>query len=128
MAYLNNIYGNAAYVGCFAAMLHARSPISAVSGDYTAIKTAALAQAVDIDALIAFDALVTTGAGITQLAITTNTIAADEQWRAGALQALCYATHAGKLTTDATVAGGQTVLAAAIFAAWTSLISGLVTP
>ena len=128
MAYLNNIYGNAAFVGCFAAMLHGRSPISAVSGDYAALTAAAVAQAIDVDALIAFDALVTTGAGITQLAITTNTIAANEQFRAGLLQAICYATHAGKMITNATTAGGQTTLAAAIFAAWTNAVAALVTP
>lgn len=128
MAYLNNIYGNAAFVGCFAGMLHGKNIKLATSASYDLASAAAIQQAIDVDALIVFDALVSTGAGITQLAITTNTIAANEQWRAGLLQALCYATHAGKYTENATVAGGQTVLAAAIFAAWTSGIARLVTP
>jgi hypothetical protein len=128
MPYLNNIYGNAAFVGCFSGMLHGKSIKSATSADYSAARAAAAAMAVDIDALIAFDALVTTGASITQLDPTTNTIAANEQWRAGLLQQICYAVHAGKYTESAAVAGGQTALAAAIFAAWTQALTSLVTP
>jgi hypothetical protein len=128
MAYLNNIYGNAAFVGCLAGMLHGKSISSTTAADYDTLKVAALAQAVDVDALIAFDAEVSTGADITQLAITTNTIASDEQFKAGLLQAICYATHAEKFTKSASVGGGQTALAAAIFAAWTSAKAGLVTP
>ncbi len=129
MPYINNIYGNAAFVGCFAGMLHGKGIQNDDSDSYDALRVAAVAMAVDIDALIPYDGLVTTAApSITQLAVTTNTIAANEQWRAGLLEKICYAVHAGRYTENATVAGRQTGLAAAIFAAWTEALTGLVTP
>ncbi len=127
MAYLNNIYGNAAYTGFCKGALEGRKPISAVALDYAALKAAALAFAAEVDALITFDALVSTGAGITQLAITTNTIAANEQWRAGLLHDLCAANVGGSFPTSAT-ATDYAQIAAAIFAQWTELVAGLVTP
>lgn len=126
MAYNNNIYGNAAYVGFFTGAFVGRSPTSAVAANYANQKTAALALAVGVDALIAFDALVSTGAGITQLAITTNTIAANEQFRAGILQAICYAVSSGR--APAATLAAQSVVSNAIFAIWTQGITGLVTP
>jgi hypothetical protein len=126
MAYLNNIYGNAAYVGFYSGMQAGRTKGSATATDYLSMKTFALAVAVAVDALIVFDALVSTGAGITQLAITTNTIAANEQFRAGLLQAICYAAAEGRQGLQAP--GSQSALAAYIFAAWTEGLLGLVTP
>ncbi len=126
MAYLNNIYGNAAYVGCLEGMLNGRQNNSA-STSYTLLKAAALQFAAEVDALITFDALVSTGSGITQLAITTNTIAANEQWRAGLLQALCAAEMSSRYSESADTSIYNSA-AAAIFAAWTALVAGLVTP
>lgn len=130
MAYLNNIYGNAAFNGFYAGMLAGRTYKSgAVAADFTALKTAALAMAADVDALIAESALVSTGGGDpTQLAITTNTIAANEQHRAELLSRLCYGAAQGRYTENATVAGGQTAQAASIVAAWTEGVTGLTTP
>lgn len=126
MAYLNNIYGNAAFVGTFAGYHAGRSATSATAANYANQVTAALKVAVAVDALIVFDALVSTGAGITQLAITTNTIAANEQWRAGLLQALAFAFAEGRSPLAA--ASASSTVAAAIFAAWTQGIASLVTP
>ncbi len=127
MAYLNNIYGNAAYCGFIAGSQQGRQAQSAVATDYAALKAAALAFAAEVDATIVFDALVSTGAGITQLAITTNTIAANEQWRAGLLHDLCQAASAGNYDPNK-LAAGYAQTAAAIFAQWTELVAGLVTP
>ncbi len=129
MAYLNNIYGNAAFTGFYAGMCEARSIIkSSTATDYEALCDAAEAMAIDVDALIVFDALVSTGAGITQLAITTNTIAADEQWRAGLLHDLCAAQARYQYTESTAVAGAMTANAAAIHAAWVQGLTHLVTP
>ncbi len=127
MAYLNNIYGNAAYTGFIKGATDGRQAKSAVATDYAALKAAALAFAVEVDSLITFDALVSTGAGITQLAITTNTIAANEQWRAGLLHDLCAGNISGTFPTSVT-ATDYAQVANAIFAQWTELVAGLVTP
>lgn len=128
MPYNNNIYGNAAFVGAFAGMQHGRAIISAVSADYDDLRQKAVAIAEDIDALIAFDAEVTTAADITQLAITDNIIASDEQWKAGLLQALTYAYFAGRIPPTVAAAGAMSVAAAAIHASWVEALTGLVTP
>lgn len=132
MAYLNNIYGNAAFVGFYSGMFFQQGIKSDVAGgvnaNYAPQLAAAVAMAVDVDALITFDALVTTGSNITQLAITTNTIAANEQFRGGLLQALCFAVTAGQVQLDATIAASRTARANAIHAAWAEGITGLVTP
>jgi hypothetical protein len=127
MAYLNNIYGNAAYTGALGGMLSGRAISSAVAADYVAMRAAAVAAAVAVDALIAFDALVSTAMGITQLAITTNTIAANEQWRAGLLHDICRSVWTGRLPTaaEATAATG---MATAIFTLWTAALADLVVP
>ncbi len=127
MAYLNNIYGNAAYTGFIKGAMTGRKPSSTTATDYLSLKTAALAFAAQVDSLIVFDGLVSTNAGITQLAITTNTIAANEQWRAGLLHDLCAAALGGSYTNDS-VQADYTGLAAAIFACWTEMILGLTTP
>lgn len=127
MAYLNNIYGNAAYTGFIKGALSGRQITSPTAADYLTLKTAALAFAVEVDSKIAFDALVTTGSAITQLAITTNVIAANEQWRAGLLHDLCAAVIDDRYTLDA-VSADYNTLASAVFAAWTELVAGLVTP
>lgn len=130
MAYRNNIYGNAAFVGFLTGMIASRAiVVSDTATDYAALKNAAIAMAIDVDALIPFDALVTTGSAITQLASTTNVIQANEQFRAGLLQEICAgAVVQGGFTEDATVAGEQTERAAAIVALWTEAIAALVTP
>lgn len=127
MAYLNNIYGNAAFVGTLGGLMSGRAITSATAADYAVPRAAAAAFAVAVDALIAFDALVTTGAGITQLAITTNTIAADEQWRAGLLQEICRACWTGRFATAAEAAAATT-MATAVFTLWTAALANLVTP
>lgn len=127
MAYLNNIYGNAAYCGFIKGNLTGRKSTSTTATDYLTLKTAALAFAAQVDSLIVFDALVSTNAGITQLAITTNTIAANEQWRAGILKDICAAQMSGAFSFDATQAD-YTKDAAAVFAIWTEMILGLTTP
>lgn len=126
MANLNNIYANAAYVGCFAGFFAGRSPSNAVATSYLDQKTAAGKIATAIDALIPFDALVTTGASNTQLAQTTNTITANEQFRANLLQQLCFAAMEGRSPLAAQAASAT--LAAAIVAAWTEGLLGLTTP
>ncbi len=60
MAYLNNIYGNASYVGFLQGMLQGRLVLkSATAADYNTLRAAALAMATDLDASIAADPLVT---------------------------------------------------------------------
>lgn len=126
MAYLNNIYGNAVYTGALGGMLSGRT-LSSTAADYVTTRAAAVNAAIAVDALIAFDALVTTGAGITQLAITTNTIAANEQWRAGLLHDLARSLWTGRMPSTAAdgTAGAQ---AAALVALWTAALADLVVP
>lgn len=128
MAYLNNIYGNAAYTGFYTGQISGRSIHDTTAADYLIYKTTSLTLAIAVDALITFDALVTTGSNITQLAITTNTIAANEQWRAGLLHSLCFATVQSSTFTAAGATAGAAALAAGIFAAWTEGLVGLTTP
>lgn len=125
--YLNNIYGNAAFQGALEGMLTGRRQTSTTQADYADVVNAAAAVAAAVDALIAFDALVTTGAAITQLAITTNTIAANEQHRAGLLQAITRAQFSGRNATSATAAT-YAVDAAAIKEVWDEGLTELVTP
>ena len=127
MAYHNNIYGNAAYVGSLGGMLSGRVISSSVAADYNSLRSAALAAAVAVDALIAFDALVTTAMAITQLDPTTNTIAANEQWRAGLLQEICRSVWSGRYPSAAE-ATAATSLATAIFTLWTAALADLATP
>jgi hypothetical protein len=127
MAYNNNIYGNAAFCGALEGIMNGRTITSSTATDYATQCNAAAAFASELDSLIAFDALVSTGAGITQLAITTNTIAANEQWRAGLLQALSRAYFADRNFTDTTVADYATA-AGAVKAVWTQGLTKLVTP
>lgn len=127
MAYLNNIYGNAAYAGFIRGAIDGRGTRGMSSANLTALKAAALAFAAQVDAGIPFDALVTTGASITQLAITTNTIAANEQWRAGLLEDLCYGEISERFSFDSVQANWADE-ATSIVAAWTALVAGLVTP
>jgi hypothetical protein len=123
MVLLNNIYFNAAYTGFIKGALMARQGATLTAG----LVTAATTYATKVDSLIPFDALVTTGASNTQLAITTNTIAANEQWRAGMLHDLAFAQLAGSYTEDA-VATDYTARATTLVASWTTAIAGLVTP
>lgn len=127
MAYNNNIYGNAAFTGALAGLLSGRGGGSSTAADYAKVCNAAAAIASEVDSLIPFDALVTTGAAITQLAITTNTIAANEQWRAGLLQQLAKSQLEGRYSEDSTAADYAQV-AAQIVAAWTQGLTKLVTP
>jgi len=127
MAYLNNVYGNAAYLGAVRAQIDGRKITSAVAVDYLNIKTQALLAATAIDALIAFDALVTTAAAITWLDGTTITIQANHHYRQALLEAITYSCMSGRDWSHA-VAGDYTAVAAAVFAAWTEMLLGLVTP
>lgn len=126
MAVNNNIYLNAAYCGFVRGALDGRG-VGLSAANLTALKAAAQAFAAQVDAGIAFDALVTTGASNTQLAITTNTIAANEQWRAGLLEDLCYGQISGRFSFDSVQANWADE-ATAIVAAWTALVAGLTTP
>ncbi len=128
MAYLNNIYGNAAYTGFIAGTLEGRQITSTTSANYDALKTSALAFAEAVDSTIVFDALVSTGSNITQLAQTTNTISANEQWRAGLLHDLCMGLLSGRSVPSSLLEADWAGEAAAIFTAWTNLVAGLVTP
>jgi len=128
MANNNNIYYNAAYCGFIEGALAGRNPTSSTATDYLDLTQAAQAFAQRVDSLIAEDALVSTGGGDpSQLAITTNTIAADEQWRAGLLQSVCRGIIAGRYPTSE-VAGDYATPAAAAKAVWTEGLLLLVTP
>lgn len=127
MAILNNIYYNAAFSGAMEGILANRAFTSSTAANYATAVNAAEAYALKLDSLIAFDALVTTGASNTQLAITTNTIAANEQWRAGLLQALSRAQFWGRSISSTTQAE-YAEEAAAVVAAWTQGLTKLVTP
>jgi hypothetical protein len=128
--YLNNIYGNAAFTGFYAGMLAQRNITNATSTApvYATPLAAAQILAAAVDATITFDALVTTNMAITQLAITTNTIAANEQWRAGLLHSLCFAAVFGSTWSSASATAAGAALALAIKAAWTEGLTGLVVP
>lgn len=127
MAILNNIYYNAAFQGAMEGILTGRDFTSSTAADYASAVNAAEAYALQVDSIIVFDALVTTGASNTQLAITTNTIAANEQHRAGLLQALSRAKFSGRRASSTTQAD-YTDEAAAVKAAWTQGLTKLVTP
>ena len=128
MANNNNIYYNAAYCGFIQGALQGRNPTSSTATDYLDLTQAAQAFAQRVDSLIAESALVSTGGGDpTQLAITTNTIAANEQWRAGLLQAVCAGIIAGRYPVSETSADYATPAAAAK-ACWTEALLLLVTP
>lgn len=127
MAYNNNIYGNAAFTGALSGLLSGRGGGSSTATDYAKVCNAAAAVAAEIDSLIPYDALVSTGASNTQLAQTTNTISANEQWRAGLLQSLTESQLSGRYTEDSTSADYAQV-AAQIVAAWTEGLTKLVTP
>ncbi len=128
MANNNNIYFNAAYCGYIEGALCGSPSLSTTAASYLLLTQAAQAFAVQVDSKIpATDVLVSTGGGVTQLAITTNTIAANEQWRAGLLQALCRAAAFQRTQLD-TTAAKYDVVASAIFAQWTEGLLLLVTP
>ena len=107
--------------------MEGRSISSSVVADYNTPRAAAAAFASLVDALIVFDPLVTTGAAITQLAVTTNTIAANEQFRSGLLQEICRSVWSGRSATAAE-AGAASALATAVFTLWTAALANLVTP
>lgn len=141
MAYLNNIYGNAAYTGFLAALLTDRGIAGLTTANLNTLKATALAYAVAIDAKIAFDASVTKTATITQLTpynalltaiagtvivpgdgglaiqaavaltVAPATIAATEQWKGHLLHDLCKNSLNGSFTTSVTVQSGAAVSA-----------------
>lgn len=128
MANNNNIYYNAAYTGFIEGALSGRGVASSTATDYLDLTQAAQAFAVKVDSLIVEDALVSTGGGNpSQLAITTNTIAADEQWRAGLLQSICRGVISGRYPVSETAATYAT-LAAIVVAIFTEGKLLLVTP
>lgn len=133
----NNIYFNAAFRGAFAGFLKAVSTsgigASTTATDYNPLVVAATALATQVDSKIAFDALVSTGASNTQLAITTNTIAANEQARAQLLEAICCSVTSGEapvnsLNPNSGTAASWDQAAKVIFAMWTQALTALVTP
>lgn len=128
MANNNNIYYNAAYCGFIQGALQGRNQTSSTATDYLDLTQAAQAFAQRVDSLIAESALVSTGGGDpSQLAITTNTIAANEQWRAALLQSICAGQTAGRYPKSETSADYATPAAAA-HAAWVEGLLLLVIP
>lgn len=129
MANNNNIYYNAAFCGFIGGALQGRGIKSApVAADYLDLTQAAQAFAQRVDSLIAESALVSTGGGDpSQLAITTNTIAADEQWRASLLEKVCMGIIAGRYPKSE-VSADYAALATAAKAVWTEGLLLLVTP
>lgn len=127
MPNLNNIYYNEAYRGFLRGAWFGRKYSSTVAASYNKAVLAAEAFAAAVDALIPFDALVTTGSAITQLAITTNTIAANEQHRAGLLGDVAFSQISGSYTEDA-VQTDFNAIAAVVVAMWTQGLTGLVVP
>lgn len=137
MANNNNIYYNAAFCGFIGGALQGRAiKSSPVAADYLDLTQAAQAFAQRVDSLIVEDVLVTTGGGSpAQLDMIVNvppptpnnTIAANEQWRAGVLKDICMAVVAGRYPTSE-VAADYADLAAATFAAFTEAKLLLVTP
>ena len=132
MAYHNNIYGNAAYSGFIRGAMGGRAtpPVAPYLVPLLAAAQA-FAEAVDESVFVAqgsaIDALVTTGASNTQLAITTNTIASNEQWKGGILTDICGACIDGRYDPDLVQADYAT-LADAIALSWITLVSGRVSP
>ena len=123
MAILNDIYYNAALVGALSGALDGRAFSNPLAPSYAPEVNAAVAFATQLDSLIAEDALVTTGGGdASQLAITTSTIASNEQWRAGMLQELSRSQFSGRDIKDVVPADYATA-ALAVFAAWTQGIA-----
>ena len=128
MALLNNVYYNAAFMGCIHGALAGRDIKSATAADYLALTQAAQAFATKLDSLIAFDALVTTGASNTMLVDTaSNTIQSDTQMRPGLLQAICAGIWDGRRPTS-TVQADYAVEAAAAAAAFTEALLLIVSP
>lgn len=129
MANNNNIYYNAAYSGFIGGALQGRAiKSSPVAADYLDLTQAAQAFAQRVDSLIAESALVSTGGGDpSQLAITTNTIAANEQWRGALLHDICMGLVAGRYPTSE-VAADYANLATAAAAVFTEGLLLLVTP
>jgi len=123
MAINNDIYYNAALLGALAGSLDGRAFTNPLATSYAPEVNAAEAFALELDSLIAEDALVTTGAGdASQLAITTSLIASNEQWRAGLIQALARSQFSGRDIRDVVPADYLTA-ATAVFAAWTQGIT-----
>lgn len=118
----NNIIQNHAYIGFIAGVMSGRAP-----GVVPGLKAAALVFAAAVDAAIPNDALITTGAGVTQLAITTNTIAANEMARSSLIRDLSAAAIRDRFTTDATP-GDWTAMGVAVAAVYTDALTNLVTP
>lgn len=127
MALLNNCLFNAAYTGFIAGSLQGRSGQSATATSYLKLTQAAQAFATQVDSGILFDALITTNANNTQLAITTNTIAANEMSRINLLKDICAALVQGRYSEDA-VQADWTALAAQAVAVYTEALLLLVTP
>jgi hypothetical protein len=125
---LNNIYANAAYLGALGGMLSGRMIDSTNPVDYASLRAAALAFASAVDALIPFDGLVTTPAQNTQLAVTTNTIAANETFRSGLLQQICSGVWSGRVASASEATAAAATLAPAVITLWTAALADLATP
>lgn len=123
MAINNNIYFNSALVGFLSGALAGRS----VPSSNAALQADAVAFATEVDSLIPFDALVSTGASNTQLAITTNTIAANEQHRGELLRSLCFAAMYGRFPISS-AATDYLAVATGVVAAFNASLASLAIP
>lgn len=128
MAINNNCLYNAALIGFLQGVLSGAWQSKTTATDYAAVKNAAVVFATKVDSLIAFDALITTGGSNTMLVDTaSNTIQSNTQMRPALLQAISSAVMDGRYTEDATAADYANI-AAAVVAAYTEGLLGLVSP
>lgn len=129
MANNNNCLFNAAFIGFFQGAQAGSWITSAVALDYAALKNAAVAFATEVDALIAFDALITTANNNPAMLVDTasNTIQSNTKFRPDLLSGICRGAMMGRYTRDATAAD-YAGIAAAVVAAYTEALLGLVSP
>lgn len=128
MALNNNALFNAALLGFIEGAVGGAWITSATATDYATLKNAAVAFATEVDAQIAFDALITTNASNTMLVDTgSNTIQSNTIFRPGLMQAVCSAAMQGRYATSAT-ATDYLNIAKACAALYTEMLLGIVSP
>lgn len=119
MAINNDVYYNAVFIGALEANITGRNESSATATDYLTETQIAEAIALEVDSLIAEDALVSTGGGdASVLASDTSTHAFNTQQRSQLLGACTRAILSGRRNSSTTQSFYATV-AAAIKALWT---------
>lgn len=128
MAINNNCLYNAAIAGFMEAALAGRSLESGfgTAATYATLVATAAAFAAAVDALIPFDATITTGASNTILAITTNTIAGNEQAKINLMSRISCGVLWGRASGVAT--DYTTGIAAQVVAAYTEALTVIVVP